>query len=524
MNITEILQRQAETFPHELAIIDVARGKDRRTTYGEFDEAVGKMTTLLRKSGLQPGNRVLVFQPMSTELYIGLAAILRGGMTAMFVDPSAGRKYINRCCELMTPQGLIASPKAHLLRLLSPALRRIPVKWSVGGHVPFTRCIKQFKDCSNDEIVHPCSTDTPALASFTSGTGGQPKAVIRTHGFLLAQHRAVEEHLSLVPGEIELVTMPIFLLANLASRVTSVIADADLRKVGEIAPAPIIRQIRIHGVDRFTASPAFFERIVDFCEEGGTQLGSLRKIFTGGGPVPCGLLERLQAIAPLAEITAVYGSTEAEPICTITSREMDLKENGADSSGRGLLAGKPVTSLDVRIIRDRWGHSLGQLSVDEFTRLCRQPAEPGEIVVSGPHVLDGYVNEQADNANKFCVDQTRWHRTGDAGYFDDRGRLWLLGRCSARIDDQHGTLYPLGVEQTGMHNPCIDKAAMVSHRGQRVLAVTLKDPKNEPDFTTLLKSLAFANVDTIRVMKTLPVDTRHQSKIDYSLLQEMLEQ
>ena len=107
MNITEILQRHAEHIPHEIAIIDRVGRDDRQTTFGEFDEAIGKMTTLLRSSGLQAGDTVLLFQPMSAELYIALAAILRGGMTAMFVDPSAGRRYIDRCCELLPPKALI---------------------------------------------------------------------------------------------------------------------------------------------------------------------------------------------------------------------------------------------------------------------------------------------------------------------------------------------------------------------------------------------------------------------------------
>ncbi len=523
MNITEILRQQADQYPDEIAIIDHVGRQVRHTTFGALDQAIGKMTTLLRRSGLNAGDTVLLFQPMSAELYIALAAILRGGMTAMFVDPSAGRVYIDRCCDLLPPRALIASSKAHLLRLVSPALRRIPIKWSVGGRVPFTTNIESFADFPNDGIVHACDPDTPALVSFTSGSTGEPKATIRTHGFLLAQHRAVEDNLSLVPGEIELVTLPIFVLANLASRVTSVIADADLRRVGEIVPEPVVRQIQNHGANRFAASPAFLERIVECCERNSTQLPSMRKIFTGGGPVPPRLLDRLQAVAPQAEITVVYGSTEAEPISTITLSEMDPQDSAAVSSGRGLLVGRPVPSLDVRIIRDRWGNPLGRLSTNEFTNLCRQATEPGEIVVSGTHVLDGYLGMQDSDENKFCVDQTRWHRTGDAGYFDDRGRLWLLGRCAARMDDGHGALYPLGVEQAAMRNPCIGRAAMVSHRGQRVLVVTLRDPKTQPDFTTLLKSLAFANVDSIRMVKKLPVDRRHQSKIDYSALCEMLE-
>lgn len=523
MNITEILQRQAENCPDEVAIIDRVSGANRQLTFGAYDQAVGKTATMLRHSGLRLGDTVLLFQPMSAELYIALAAILRAGMTAMFVDPSAGRKYIDRCCELLPPQGLIASSKAHLLRLSSPALRRIPHKWSVGGSVPFTPRFEQHADLNNDGGIHSCGSETAALVSFTSGSTGQPKATVRTHGFLLAQHRAVEENLALVPGEVELVTMPIFVLANLASRITSVIADADLRRVGEIEPEPVVEQMHVHAVNRIVASPAFLSRIIDCCEHQGTRLERLGKVFTGGGPVPPRLLDRLQAIAPGARITVVYGSTEAEPISTIAISEMAAEDTAAVSSGRGLLVGKPVPSLEVRVIRDCWGSFIGDISRQSFTQLCQPPSQPGEIVVSGRHVLDGYLDRQSCEDNKFAVEQTRWHRTGDAGYFDDRGRLWLLGRCAARVDDGHGALYPLGVEQAALRNQCIGNAAIVSHQGQRVLAVTLSQPNTQPDLVSLLKSLSFANVDSIRIVDRLPMDQRHQSKVDYSKLRKLLE-
>ena len=523
MNITELLQRQADEFPDSMAIIDRIGRRDRCITFGEFGQAAGKMTTLLRRSGLHVGDTVLLFQPMSAELYIAVAGILRGGMTAMFVDPSAGRRHLNRCCELVRPQGLIASPKAHLLRLASPALRQIPMKWSVGGRVPGTPCIEQYTDCPNDGVVEPCRPDTPALASFTSGSTGQAKPVIRTHGFLLAQHRVIEDNLSLTPGEVELVTMPVFVLANLASRVTSVIADADLRRVGEITAEPVVRQVLETGVDRLAASPAFLVRIVAACEREGTQLTSLARIFTGGGPVSPRLLDRLESVAPHADITVIYGSTEAEPISTLPAREMDTQDRAAIANGRGLLVGRPVRSLDVRVIDDRWGKPLGKLSDHQFLELCRLSDEPGEIVVSGSHVLGDYLNGQCVDENKFYVGQTRWHRTGDAGYLDDQGRLWLLGRCAARVDDEHGSVYPLGVEQAAMRNPYIGKAGFVLHRGQRVLAVTLQDSSKQPDVNALLKSLSFAAVDSIRIVKRLPVDCRHQSKIDYAALMKLLE-
>ena len=80
------------------------------------------------------------------------------------------------------------------------------------------------------------TTETPALVTFTSGSTGAPKAAVRTHGFLLEQHRVLAESLRLTPDDLDLTTLPIFVLANLGSGVCSLIPDADLRHPGAIEP------------------------------------------------------------------------------------------------------------------------------------------------------------------------------------------------------------------------------------------------------------------------------------------------
>lgn len=524
MNITEILKQHAELTPDAIAIVDHFGGRHRQISYRKLDRLVGRTAALLGQSGLKAGDTVLLFHPMSIELYTSLAAVLHCGLTAMFVDPSAGRRYIDRCCELLPPTAMIASSKAHALRMTSSALRRIPRKWSIGWPVPWTQRLEKATRCVEDAPVHACPPETPALVSFTSGSTGAPKANIRSHGFLLAQHEAIEKNLTLKRGEIELVTMPIFVLANLASGVTSIIANADLRHPARINAEPVLNQIQRNHANRITASPAFFERIIERCEASDSRLRSLDKIFTGGGPVSPRLLERLADVAPQAEIMVVYGSTEAEPISTVTTAQMTPHDRLAMNDGKGLLVGKPVDSLDVRIIDDVWGRAVGSMDPERFGVICRSPGQAGEIVVSGKHVLSGYLDPKTVSENKFQVGDVVWHRTGDAGYFDQEHRLWLLGRCAARVDDKHGELYPLGVEQAAMRHACVGQAALVSHRGQRVLAVTLRDAGAKPDLASLLKSLSFANVDSIRILKRLPVDQRHNSKIDYQALQQCLEQ
>jgi hypothetical protein len=91
------------------------------------------------------------------------------------------------------------------------------------------------------------------------------------------------------------------------------------------------------------------------------------------------------------------------------------------------------------------------------------------------------------------------------------------------VDDDHGAVYPLGIEQTALTHAAIRRAAVVAIRGQRVLAVELTAGSKKPDLARLLNALAFANVDAVRIVKRLPVDGRHNAKVDYPALHAILE-
>ena len=137
MNLAHTLIEQARLRPNAPAIIDTRRGRSRTMTFAELDLAAARVARLLVNNGLEPGDAVLVFHPMSAELYVALLALFRLRLVAMFLDPSAGREHIERCCVMHPPRALIAGTKAHLLRLIVPALRRIPVKFVIGFPVPF---------------------------------------------------------------------------------------------------------------------------------------------------------------------------------------------------------------------------------------------------------------------------------------------------------------------------------------------------------------------------------------------------
>jgi olefin beta-lactone synthetase len=525
VNIVEMLAPQVAARPNAPAIIDRHRGAARTLSFAELDHQSKQGAAFLRGCGLRRGDGVLLFQPMSAELYVALLAIFRLGLVAIVMDPSGGLTAIERCCAAFPPSAFFGGPKAHLLRLISRAIRRIPVQIVVAAGMPGATPWRRAHEMPACEDIEACVPDLPALVTFTGGGTGPPKAACRTHGFLLAQYRALLDVLDVSPGEVDLTTLPIVALANLASGVTSLIPDADLRVPGSIDAGPVLDQIDAHHATRTSASPALLERLADHCLAHGRAIPRFEKVLTGGGPVFPDVLDKICRVAPNADPAAIYGSTEAEPIARVAASAISDDDRQAMLRGRGLLAGRPVPAVTVRILPDRTGASLGRLSRERFEKTCLPPGEPGEIVVSGAHVLTGYLHGRGDQETKFRVDDVCWHRTGDAGCLDQSGRLWLLGRCEAKVSDARGVLYPFAVEAAARQHHNVLRVALTADRdGRRVLAMQLREPRDpDTDVRLVRESLAWAGVDSFRVYHRLPVDLRHNAKIDYRALGRLLD-
>jgi olefin beta-lactone synthetase len=519
MNIASILHDEAGRRAGRPAIVHGGR----TIAFDDLDRAASAAARELQALSVRPGMRALILIPMSIELYVVLIALFRLQATAVIVDPSAGRSRLEACVSRVTPDALVAAPKGHLLRLLSRAVRDIPVKIVSGGYVPLAARLR-FTIASPADPVDACDPGTPALITFTSGSTGEPKAVVRTHGFLVAQHRALVESLSLAAGEVDLTTLPVFLLANLASGVTSVVPDADLRAPGAIEPGPVLRQIQSNRITRTVASPALLLRLAAHPSATATLAG-MRHLFTGGAPVFPRALDALAATAPQAAVVAVYGSTEAEPIAEIERRQISDEDRRAMQGGAGLLAGMPVAAVQLAIIDDQWTTPLGPWTQDELTRARVPPNAAGEIIVAGEHVLSGYLDGRGDAETKIRVGDRVWHRTGDAGYVDDARRLWLLGRCSAKVDDEHGRVYPFAIECAASEVEGLRRSAFVRHRGARVLVVEPDEGADRDAVTSRVRDrLAWARLGDVLVVPRIPVDARHNAKVDYPALERMLDQ
>jgi len=443
---------------------------ERRVSYAELLDVGTRFGGRLRNEGIGTGNYVLVFVPLSIELYTALIGAWSIGAVPIFIDFSRGATFVNDSIDRLKPDILVCDNITGFVRLLYSKMRKLK-----------TLNINRSGDPADIAKLNP---EHPAILTFTSGSTGIPKIAVRTHGFLIAQNHALKRHLDFDASHIDLGTLPVFTLASLASDMTTLLPDKSY--TSKINAAKLAAKMEREKVTRAICSPALMSNLLSH-----SKLPDLRNAYLGGAPVYPGILEKM---CKDVDLHIVYGSTEAEPISSVRWADVDSEDRAKIANGAGLPVGEVVPEVDCKI------------------------GDGNEILVSGETVLKGYLDGIGDAENKIRDNGKIWHRTGDAGYFDGRGRLWLLGRVSQAIHDAHGTLYPFCVE-------CILDArfgirgAILAQNGERV--VVIENGAATPG--DVLHALKPQHITRVITVKKIPMDKRHGAKIDYTRLQKILD-
>ena len=515
-NVLVVLRDVAARVPDRAALIM----EDDAITFAGLWERVDRVGAGLRRLGLGQGDRAIVMIPMSIDLYAVLLGLLEIGAVAVFVDPWIGRRQIAAFAAFAEPRAYLGIPKSHLLRLADRRLRSIPISVTTGGRLgplPARHTLAELETEPGDGEVSAVEPDDPALITFTSGSSGEPKGANRTHGFLLAQHRALAAEFPAEEG-VDMPMFPVFALNNLASGVTSVVPAMDFRRVETVDAARVLRQMRAHGVTTCTASPPFFDRIAEHLAARPEDRPPLRRLLTGGAPVSDGQLRTWRQALPDPELLVVYGSTEAEPVAHLTAEERLAAVNDIRPRTPGYCVGRPCNSVRTKVIRIQAG------PVELADELA--PGEIGELVVSGDHVCrDYYRNPGAVRENKIIdSDGTVWHRMGDTGSFDTAGRFWIAGRVHSTIHRASGLLHPQLVEQAARgEDERIRRIAAVGVDDRAVVVVETDAGEEMKREVAARLVEAWIEVDEIVLTREpLPVDPRHNSKIDYGRVGELL--
>lgn len=531
VNVSYYLKRISRCTPYKKAVyFPAGRDPNGRVAYThlsflQLDRESDRLAHGLDKAGIQQGVRTILMVKPSLEFFILIFALFKIGAVPVVVDPGMGIRRMVDCLKESNPKAFIGIPQAHVVRKIYPGFfKTIKIwvtagrRWFWGGHT-----LKSLR--SQSSAVYPIAktqTDETAAILFTTGSTGPAKGAVYTHGNFNAQLRHIKSHLSISTDEIDLSTFPLFALFWPALGITAVIPDMDPTRPAHVNPDKIIEAIKTHGVTSMFASPALLNRVGKYGREKQIKLPSLKRVISAGAPVSISNIRQFTALlTDDAEIHTPYGATEAVPVVSIQSDELLGDTAALSKSGYGVCVGRPINDIQVNIIEisdnpiEQWSDDL---IVDKNT--------VGEIVVQGDLVTREYYRRpEANRLSKIKDGDRFWHRMGDLGRMDEKGRIWFCGRKSHRVIMKNKTLYTVCCEAIFNHHPQVYRSALVGIGPPRtqtpVICIEVETGVKRNQQETIrseLLTLAQNNMMTADIKKILfhtgfPVDIRHNSKI-----------
>jgi olefin beta-lactone synthetase len=499
-------------------------------TFGTLADRVSCIAGHLRSLGIAPGDRVIIFLPMSMELYAAMFSVLQVGAVAVFLDSWARRDHLGICAERIRPKAMVSFETAFKFCRVYPALARIPINIVAGSHrEKYTADLSRLMASGGQNPIEPVTADAAALITFTTGSSGTPKGAVRTHRFLTAQHRALDRCIPYAETDVDLPTFPIFSLNNIAAGVTTILPAINQRSPSAGDAQILAAQITAGAATCCTFSPSLFTGVAAYCTRTGIELSGLRRVVTGGAPVGATAISRFKAIAPGATIAILYGSTEVEPIAHIEAGELLT----ATTEGEGVNVGRISAELDYKFIRiQRECLELGNRGWEEWEVSA---GEIGELIVSGAHVCGEYFNDPAAFRRSKIKEPTGkiWHRTGDLGMLDLDGNLWLSGRVHNAFRRAGRYLFPVRAELIMQELDFVRQAALLglpdSELGNKACAViSLREGlagASREGYRRVVRALLADRgipVDEVIIMDAIPMDPRHHSKVEYASLRALI--
>ncbi|QCC49858.1 o-succinylbenzoate--CoA ligase [Halapricum salinum] len=438
----DVLTHRARTTPERTALIDADSGE--RWRYRALDGAVDSLAASLDDLGVSLGTRVGILLSTGPTYVRLLHAIWRLGGVAVPLnvqktDAQLAAQAQRAAVDLLVCSGETAASATELG--VDPA-----VSIDDAADVETATGVAPLPDAAAETLV-PIARDVDSLALllFTSGTTGQPKGVRLTRENLLASAEASAYRLGVKPGDRWLCCLPMYHMGGLAPAVRTALYGTTLvvqREFDASETAAVIDEYEISGV---SLVPTMVKRMLD---AGWTPPKNLDTVLLGGAPASESLLER--ALDREVPVYATYGTTEtASQIATASPQQT------ADCPG---TVGQPLVTTTIRILDGDEPADVG---------------ETGEIVVSGPTVTPGYLDEDRTTE---AVDDYGFH-TGDVGYRDADGRLWIVGRLDDRIVSGGENVDPEVVAGAIREHPAVDEVAVVGlpdeEWGERVAALVV---------------------------------------------------
>jgi fatty-acyl-CoA synthase len=411
-SLGDLPRRTARRTPDKLAVIDPSTGSGtgKRLTFAELDAVVDRTAAAIQQAGLAAGDRLALLCHNSWQYVVLDFACARAGVVLVPINFMLGAEEIafildhSGAAAFVVEDALLPVAQAALAASQGAVRTRAVVRLADGDVPDGWQDLRDWLDHDGSPAAVVVGDDDPVRMMFTSGTESRPKGALLSSRSLMWQYVSCAIDGQMSADDIELHTLPLYHCAQLDCFLG---VDVYLGATSVILPAPdpgaILRAIEEHRVTKFFAPPTIWIGLLRHPDLDTADLSSLRKGYYGASPMPVAVLEEMRRRLPDVDLWNFYGQTEMAPLATILGPEEQLAYPGS--------AGRAALNVETRIVDDQ-----------------DQPVPAGtvgEIVHRSPHATLGYYRDEAKTAEAF---RGGWFHSGDLGYLDDGGRLYVVDR------------------------------------------------------------------------------------------------
>jgi len=429
-------------------------------TYGELDAASDRMAMGLRAAGIQPGDPVALQLPNIPQFLIAYFGILKAGgvvvpLNVLLKAPEVAFLLSNSGAKLLISwEPILAEAAKGAADSGCSAIYAVGHGADAAGVFPFEQLLAAAP-AEPPQLAPRAMTDT-AVIMYTSGTTGRPKGAELTHMQLYMNADIPGRLFEVRPDDVVITVLPLFHIFGLSSIVNVCVRfGCTMSLIPRFDPATVLATIQRDRATIFEGVPAMFIALLAHPELDTYDVSSLRVAISGGASIPGPVLDAFEKRFGVL-ILEGYGLTETASTTTF---------NRSAEDRRIYSVGKPIWGTQTQV----WG--------DDGKPLPPGSEHVGEVVTRGLHVMKGYLNSPDATAGAFTDD---WFHTGDLGYFDEDGFLFIVGRIKELIIRGGYNVYPLEIEDVLHAHPAVAEAAVVGipddRLGEEVKAVVTLRP------------------------------------------------
>ncbi|MEI2298181.1 class I adenylate-forming enzyme family protein [Ensifer sp. MJa1] len=420
----------------------------RRLRYDEFDDLSSRLANALMKAGVKRADRVLVFMDNCWEAAVSIFAILKAGATFSPINASTKADklaYIITDCEAVAilTQAKLTPIVAEAAQLSGSTGLFIASTAAPNGNTP--EGVVAFEACLSEDatpVPHRGIDVDLAMLIYTSGSTGRPKGVMMTHRNLDAASESITTYLRNQPDDIILNVLPLAFDYGLYQLLMAVRIGATLVLEKSFAfPHAIFERLREEGVTGFPLVPTMAAMILQMRELEPGFLPSVRYLSNTAAALPPPHIARLRELFPGARLYSMYGLTECKRCTYLPPEELDRRPGSV---------GIAIPNTEAFVVDD------------EGQRV--PPGVPGELVIRGPHVMQGYWRNDAATERMLRPGPNPWEKvlyTGDLFQTDEEGFLYFVGRKDDIIKTRGEKVAPKEVETVLHAHPGIAEAVVV---------------------------------------------------------------